>query len=57
MALRRLAAEPYMGKMLNGDMKGKYAYRIWPYRIVYQVDTNKKMVFIDAVGHRQGVYG
>ncbi|MBU0767047.1 type II toxin-antitoxin system RelE/ParE family toxin [Patescibacteria group bacterium] len=51
-----LAASPFIGKKLEGELSGLYTLRVWPYRIIYTV--NKKIVTITvvAIGHRQGIY-
>lgn len=55
-ALIIVAINPFVGKKLKGEYKGFYSYRIWPYRIIYQIYKNELMVIIVRIGHRQGVY-
>lgn len=51
-----LASDPFMGKKLQGEYKGYWSVRVWPYRIVYTIVKQELMVIVVAVGHRQGVY-
>lgn len=48
--------DPFCGKKLEGELKGKYAVRAWPYRIVYQILKKELIVLVVDIGHRQGVY-
>lgn len=54
--LELLAQSPLVGKPLKGQLEGYYSLRCWPYRIIYQIDTQKKVVYILAIIHRQGAY-
>ena len=54
--LLRLRGEPYLGKQLGGELKGYRSIRIWPFRIIYEVQEHQKLIKIVAIGHRQGVY-
>lgn len=51
-----LAKDPFVGKKLGGEFKNCYNYRVWPYRIVYQIYKKALIVLVIRVGHRQGVY-
>jgi len=51
-----LAVNPFQGKKLEGELKGQYSIRIWPYRIIYQIYKKELIISIIDVGHRQGVY-
>jgi len=55
-ALVFLGDDPYMGKKLEGDHKHQWSLRVWPYRIVYEIEKNKLIVLIVKIAHRQGVY-
>lgn len=52
-----LAADPFLGKKLQGELQGLYAYRVWPYRIIYKLYKRLLVVVIIRIGHRQGSYG
>lgn len=55
-ALRSLTEDPFQGKKLDGELKGMYSIRVWPYRIIYEIRKKELYVIIVHVGHRQGVY-
>ena len=55
-ALVIIAVDPFNGKKLRGQYRDHYSYRIWPYRIIYQIHKNELLVIIVRIGHRQGVY-
>ena len=50
-----LAADPFQGKKLLGDLAGSYSLRLtYKDRIVYSVDTQKKIVFIERAATHYG---
>lgn len=53
---RELEGSPFTGKLLTGKLKRFYSFRAWPYRIIYQIFKDRKIILIDAIEHRQGVY-
>lgn len=55
-ALSWLEKEPFMGKKLHGQFKNYYSWKVWPYRIIYRILKKELLVFVVAIGHRQGVY-
>lgn len=55
-ALTILSGNPFLGKKLEGDYKGNWSFRVWPYRIIYRIENKKMIVLIVKVGHRGGVY-
>lgn len=54
-ALSALEVDPYFGERMAGKLQGKRKIRIWPYRIIYQIDAKKKIVMIVEIGHRGGM--
>lgn len=56
----KIVENPSFGIPLTGDLKGyfKYIFRSEgiSYRIVYQINERRKIVFIIAVGAREGFY-
>ncbi|PIT98276.1 MAG: type II toxin-antitoxin system RelE/ParE family toxin [Candidatus Andersenbacteria bacterium CG10_big_fil_rev_8_21_14_0_10_54_11] len=54
-ALELLREEPYAGKKMGGH-PARYALRVWPYRIIYEVDKRQRVIAVLRIGHRQGVY-
>ncbi len=55
-ALVFLREEPLRGKKLGGKHKHRYGIRVWPYRIVYEVNKRRRVVLVVRIGHRQEVY-
>lgn len=47
---------PTSGKKLKGTLAGLYSFRVWPYRIIYQLNVNKREILILVVAHRQSAY-
>lgn len=54
--LHVLEQDPYSGKKLAGELKGIYSLKVWPYRILYEINENKKRIEIHKIAHRQGAY-
>ncbi|MBI3619993.1 type II toxin-antitoxin system RelE/ParE family toxin [Candidatus Roizmanbacteria bacterium] len=54
--LRFLEVYPTAGKKLAGELSGIRSIRVWPYRIIYEINGTKKRVEILKIAHRQGVY-
>ena len=44
------------GKPLVGDHKGDFSLRVGKYRIIYELDTKKRIIYILTVKHRKAVY-
>ena len=55
-ALARLEKDPFVGKKLEGEYRGNYSIRIWPYRVIYQIYKKELIILIIRIGHRQGAY-
>ena len=58
-AIEKISNDPFCGshvKKLVGKLEGKYRYKIGDLRIIYSVDENKKIVFIEAIGPRGNIY-
>ena len=55
-ALDDLQRDPYQGKPLKGELKGRYSYRIGSYRVVYLIRQKELLVLIIDVGHRRDIY-
>ncbi len=54
--LTNLENNPKEGKKLTGELHGIRSLRSWPYRILYEIQEEKKIVIIHKIAHRQGVY-
>ena len=55
-ALEGLAKDPFQGKSLKGELKGRYSYRIGSYRILYRVFKNQLLVIVIDISHRRDIY-
>lgn len=56
LAFDQLRNNPFVGKKLNGEHDGDWAYRIWPYRIIYTINKKIITVTVVAIGQRKDVY-
>ena len=54
--LTELRTDPLLGKPLTGEFKGQYSVRAWPYRVIYQVLKQEKIILITTIQHRQSAY-
>lgn len=54
--LKALLASPYSAKKLTGELKGIYSLRVWPYRILYETNSEERRIEVHKIAHRQGVY-
>ena len=54
--LPEIAANPFLGKKLKGELAGSYSYRAWPYRITYKIYKQILVIVVVKVEHRQGAY-
>ena len=54
-AIDFLEGEPFYGEKMSGEHRHKYKIVVWPYRILYRVDKDAKLVEILEVGHRGGM--
>lgn len=51
-----LQENPYLGKKLGGQLSGQRSIRVWPYRIIYEVNEALKRVEVSDILQRQGAY-
>lgn len=57
-AIDALQADPYYGEKMLGQYGDKRKIRVWPYRIIYSIEENNKLIKIFEVEHRGHVsYG
>ena len=54
--LELIKGNPIAGIKLHGELKNYFKYRVGDYRIVYSFDSEKSVVTIVKIEHRQGVY-
>jgi mRNA-degrading endonuclease RelE of RelBE toxin-antitoxin system len=50
--LNILQDNPTAGKKLSGELKGVRSIRVWPYRILYEINMVKKRVEVLVIAHR-----
>lgn len=55
-AVRDLARDPFQGKKLRWEFKGRYSLRVGSYRVIYSVYKERLVVFIIDLGHRREIY-
>ena len=55
-ALDDLEGDPFQGKALKGELKGRYSYRVGDYRILYVVHRHHLLVVVIDIGHRRDIY-
>lgn len=55
-ALDFIASNPYQGKLLKGDYKDCWSYRVGDYRIIYEIRKTEIVVIILKVTHRREAY-
>lgn len=55
-ALDDLERDPFQGKPLKGDLRGRYSYRVGSYRIIYLIQHHQLLVLIIDIGHRRDIY-
>ena len=55
-ALDDLEHDPFQGKPLTGELKGRYSYRVGTYRILYLVRHHELLILVIDIGHRRDVY-
>jgi mRNA interferase RelE/StbE len=54
-----LRRNPYFGpniKKLKGKLAGLYRYRIGPYRLFYEIDDDKIIIYIIDIADRKNAY-
>ena len=44
------------GKVLHGEQKGLWRYRVGDYRLICDIDDSSRTVVVLALGHRREVY-
>lgn len=55
-AVEAIARNPYLGKPLTRELRGRWSYRFSDYRIIYEIYQKEIVVLILTVGHRREVY-
>ncbi len=58
-AIDEIIKNPFEGphiKKLKGRLEGKYRYDIGSLRVIYYVDEDNKIIYVEAIGPRGDVY-
>jgi mRNA interferase RelE/StbE len=58
-AITRLAANPYLGTPLKGELTGLYKYRIGDWRVIYELrpeEAGGATLVVRALGARGDIY-
>ncbi len=55
-ALEALKSDPFLGKPLKDNLKGKYSLRVGIYRIIYSIDKGEITIYVLEIAHRREVY-
>lgn len=50
-----LESDPYRANRLQGEYRDAYAYRVWPYWIVYCIKKQDAAIIIIHIGNLQSV--
>jgi len=51
-----LKVAPFNIKKLSGELKGSYRLRTGDMRIIYSVDEEQNIVYIEVIGFRGDIY-
>jgi mRNA-degrading endonuclease RelE of RelBE toxin-antitoxin system len=54
--LTLLQDNPYEGKKLAGELEKIRSFRVWPYRILYEINEENKTIEVHKIAHRQSAY-
>ena len=54
--LESLRRNPFQGKVLKGELIGRYSYRVGSYRVIYKLHKGELLVLVLDIGHRRDVY-
>jgi mRNA interferase RelE/StbE len=55
-ALDKITGNPFVGKVLKGELQGLLSYRVGQHRIIYQVHAKEILVIVLKIGHRKEIY-
>jgi len=56
LALDEIAANPLIGKLLDGEFKGVRALRVGDWRILYEIYRKQLRILVIRIAHRREVY-
>ncbi len=55
-AIDQLPANPWVGKLLKGELSGLRRIRVGDYRVVYEIHEQQVVILVVRVAHRKDVY-
>jgi len=55
-AFKSMSLEPKKGKQLVGALKGLWSWRVSSYRILYEIQEQKVIIYVLRISHRKKVY-
>ena len=54
--LDAIVLNPFFGKKLSGKRDGQYSVRVWPYRIIYMIQEDTKLIKIMEIKRRGHIF-
>ncbi|MCY3413245.1 MAG: type II toxin-antitoxin system RelE/ParE family toxin [Candidatus Heimdallarchaeota archaeon] len=54
--LEELRQFPREGKILRGNLSGKFSWRVGKFRIIYQIIENRLVIYVINIGLRKNIY-
>ncbi|HDJ66112.1 MAG TPA: type II toxin-antitoxin system RelE/ParE family toxin [Nitrososphaeria archaeon] len=54
--IRRLETNPFLGKPLRGELKGKRSLRMGDYRLIYVIDEKNRIIILLTIRPRKAAY-
>ncbi|MDI6802638.1 MAG: type II toxin-antitoxin system RelE/ParE family toxin [Bacteroidota bacterium] len=55
-SFEKISKDPYCANPLVGNLKGYYSYRVGDYRIIFEIEKKRLLVFIEKIEHRKSAY-
>lgn len=53
---RFLSQNPHGGEPLRHELTGRWKLRVGRFRIIYRLESSRRVIVIVAVGHRRDIY-
>ena len=51
-----LKASPFIGKKPKAEYAGNWTVRVWPYRVMYKIFQDSRVVYVVRIRHRKDAY-
>ncbi|PLX79364.1 MAG: type II toxin-antitoxin system RelE/ParE family toxin [Desulfuromonas sp.] len=55
-AIDKLIENPYVGKLLKGELSGLRRIRVGSYRVIYEINEGEVLILVLHVSHRKNIY-